>query len=249
MRCRLKKLHVDTPESFYAAWPDVTSVDDRWRPLVKPLYSMLVQQPVCYTPAKGGHWVPLAEAVLQYFGSELVARLGVGNEDEVLRTVVKVYSLTGQNLVKLPDHVLRTLRHHALLGDVNVINPLHVLDLLPACLDRLEDADKLSLLHYLCCHDDALRLLRNQPLLPLQNGSFGAFQDRERRSPVTYFCREELVLLFPGVESQFCRVGVCPALRQHLYRLAVSGMSGMEFWAGEAVGESHAVPRLSSMVV
>ena len=226
---RLKELHADYPENFYSAWPDVTSVHDRWRPMVRPLYNELVQRLAFNTPAKGGQWVPLSEAVLQRFEPELLEQLAVGNGNEVLKTVVSVYSLTDQNLVELPEHVFRNLDHLGMLDNVEVINARHVVHhLLPHCLDRLEDVDKLNLLHYLCCHGDDDSLLRDQPLLPLQGGTFGVFRDRKERSPLIYFCREELLLLFPGLESRFCRVGLCPVLRQHLNRLAMSGMSEIE---------------------
>jgi hypothetical protein len=70
---------------FYRAWPDVTSVTYRWRPLLEPLYQTLSIMPLFFSKPGGGRWVSLQQAVLQRFPSTVCIRISCGrrNTDEM----------------------------------------------------------------------------------------------------------------------------------------------------------------------
>ena len=215
---RLKNTEAPNPEEFYAAWPDVNRVDDRWRPLLQPLYTALAAQPAFYSHSRGGEWVGLQEAVLEAFESDVAA--------EVREAVTRVYSLSDQSLVRLPDHVASTLRHLHLLQATDVISAGRLAQLLPRGLPALSRAHRLHVLLFLGGHhDDAPRLLRDQELLPLADGTFAAFEGRAQGSAVIRWCQDDLRQLFPGLEAEFCDSRVPSAIRDCLHKLALSGKS------------------------
>ncbi|KAK7495953.1 hypothetical protein BaRGS_00012654, partial [Batillaria attramentaria] len=213
---RLKDLHVLSPEVFYSAWPSMNDVDDMWRPLVQPLYNTLGADSSFYTQANGGQWIPLDQAVLPSFQAHFSV--------EVIEAVLKVYTETNQNLVRLPDHVKQGLEESGLLGDMQTVDPHQVSDLLTECISqRLDSVEKLLVFQYFCCNDDVPDLLVNKPLLPLSDGTFGVFRHRDDESSLTYWCEKHLISLFPGLESVFCDASVPAEIWQHLHRIALAG--------------------------
>jgi hypothetical protein len=64
---RLREMLSNESETFYWAWPDVTTVSDRWRPLLEPLYRTLASKSLFFSTLDGGCWVGYLEAVLQDF--------------------------------------------------------------------------------------------------------------------------------------------------------------------------------------
>ena len=212
---RLRELNHKDPKTFYRAWPDVGSVHDRWSPLLKPLYTSLAQQPIFFSHTRGGQWVSLNQAVLQCFTESF--------SEEVKKAVVKVYSINQENLVELPEQVLRTLQKLTLLDRMQVIKATRVSQLVPSTLSQLTRSDKLHLLHYLCCYDKSLLL--HLALMPLADGvNFGTFESRQsHQSSSRFWCPEELVQLFPGLEKQFCDNNVSVDVRDDLRQLAESG--------------------------
>lgn len=200
---------------FYRAWPDVDSVHDRWRPLLKPLYTTLAQQPSFFSHTRGGQWLSLHQSVLQRFTESF--------SPEVKEAVVKVYSLNQENLVKLPKRVHKTLQEFSLLDDVQVITAARVSQLIPSCLPQLTRPDRLHLLHYLCRYQ--LSLVLNLALMPLADGvTFEMFRSRQLgRFQTTFWCSNELLQLFPGLEAEFCDNNVTAEVREDLRRLAESG--------------------------
>ncbi|KAK7087749.1 sacsin-like [Littorina saxatilis] len=214
--CRLQELNCGDPDTFYQAWPDARTVSDRWGPLLEPLYADLAQRHVFFSHVQGGRWVSLSQAVLQ---QQL--------PPEVKEAVLKVYTVNDENLVDLPKHVLRTLNSLGHLEHVEKVNARSVSRLIPSSLAHLTDRDKLSLLHYLCCHDQSL--LINLPLLPLASGHFGTFKSRQnRQSSVKFCCPEELNMLFPGLEAEFCSSDVPAYVREDLEDIAETGTLAVE---------------------
>lgn len=209
---RLKELSPDSPDQFYKAWPDVRQTADRWKPLLGPLCAALVGQPSFYSHTRGD-WIALTHSVLQ--------RFDVAVPEEVATAVVKVYTVTQQNLVQLPEHVHITLQHFGLLNEVAVINPSRVSQLIADCLPHLTDTDRLHLLRYFSLNGTALDALLNQQLLPLADGTYGAFKGRPG-VPV-FWCHHDLAQLFPGLESQFCDSKVPADVNEYLRCLAESG--------------------------
>ena len=215
--CRLKNTDRPNPKEFYAAWPDVYRVDDRWRSLLQPLYTVLATQPSFYSHTQGGQWVFLRDAVLERFSQDIV--------DEVKAAVTKVYSASQQSLVRLPDHVHNTLLHLELLQSTETISAGRVSQLLSSSLPHLSRCDKLHVLLFLCGHDNGPDLVRNQELVPLADGTFAVFEGREQGSTVIHWCQDHLLQLFPGLESEFYDNRVPSAVKDCLYELALSGKS------------------------
>ena len=209
---RLQELAIDNPDRFYEAWPDVSTTEDRWKPLLEPLYLAIVQHPCFYSHTLCA-WTALNHSVLQ--------QVDVAVSEEVMRAVVKVYTLTQQNLVQLPKHILLTLRHFGLLDNVEVINVARVSQLTASCLLHLTQKEKLDLLSYFSLYDSAHDVLLNQQLLPLADGAFGTFKD-ERDAPV-FWCHNDLAQLFPDIESRFCNSQIPADVNEYLHHLAESG--------------------------
>ena len=217
LACRLKNTDRPNPKEFYAAWPDVNIVDDRWKSLLQPLYTVLATQPSFYSHTQGGQWVFLRDAVLERFRQDIA--------DEVKAAVTKVYSKSQQSLVRLPDHVFNTLQDLKLLQSTKTISAGHVGQLLSSSLPHLSHRDKLNVLLFLCGHDNGPDLVRNQELLPLADGTFAVFEGREQGSTVIHWCQDHLLQLFPGLESGFCDSQVPSAVTDCLCQLARSGKS------------------------
>lgn len=213
---RLQELNLKDPGTFYRAWPDVGRVHDRWKPLLRPLYTVLAQQPSFFSHTRGGQWVSLHQAVLQRFTESFSL--------EVQQAVVKVYSLNQENLLELPGHVHNTLEEFGLLNGVQVIRARRVNQLIPSSFPRLTRQDKLCLLHYLCYYNSSLVL--DLALMPLADGvTFETFRSRQAgrsSAALKYWCSHELLRLFPGLEAEFCDNNVPADVREDLRRLAES---------------------------
>ena len=203
---------MDNPEKFYTAWPDVITTEDRWKPLLEPVYLALVQQPCFYSHNRCA-WTVLNHSVLQ--------QVDVAVSEDVMQAVVKIYTLTQQNLVQLPQHVLVALRHFRLLNNVELINVTGVSRLISSCLPHLTQKDRLALLSYFSLYNSAHDVLLNQQLLPLADGTFGTFKNQ--RGVLVFWCRQDLAQLFPGLESRFCDSKVPADVNEYLRHLAESG--------------------------
>lgn len=210
------------PQQFYAAWPDLNRVNDRWKSLLQPLYIAMSSKPSFYSPCEGGQWVSLKKAILEELCQPAIKQLG-HEVKEVTAAVAKVYAVNEQKLVRLPEHVRTTLRLLKLLPYADMMTAKRVSELLLSSLPHLSRADRLHVLRFLCCHDDVLDLVQGQELLPLVDGTFTTFDVMEEWSPMIYLCEKDLQDLFPGLEYKFCYSDLPPATRACLYRLAQSG--------------------------
>lgn len=144
-------------------------------------------------------------------------------QNEIKATVAKIYAVSGEKLVQLPDYVRNTLQELNLLQSAKVMTADRVRDLLPASLPHLSHADRLHVLQFLCCHEDALDLVKNQELLPLADGTFAQIKDCEDGSPMICWCPSDLLQLFLGLESLFCQNNLPSAIEECLHKLVLSG--------------------------
>ncbi|KAK7495449.1 hypothetical protein BaRGS_00013388 [Batillaria attramentaria] len=213
------------PQQFYGFWPDMSTVTEHWRPLAERLYQDIANRRAFFTEANGGQWIALSESILRQFPQEVPA--------DIAETVAKVYKLNNQNLVELPRHVVSGLNGHRCLFNVTGVRPNDVSRLVQHCL--LSRAEKLHVLEYLCSQRATLVNLK---LLPLANGTFGSFAGGQ----TVYFCDDNLLLLFPGLEAEFVDATLSPALRVHLCSLAQSGLHPL----GILKASDPAVPNLIS---
>lgn len=138
-------------------------------------------------------------------------------------TISKVYDLTGHRLVRLPGHVLQTLEHLDLLESVESVSAHRLNELLPSCCNSLQTQDRLNLLQFFFCCDNAFDLLKNTQLLPLEDGTFGCFEEHVAGFKAIFWCEDDVRKLFPGLESTICRGDMQPALIDGLRKVADSG--------------------------
>ncbi|XP_025093502.1 sacsin-like isoform X1 [Pomacea canaliculata] len=218
---RLRELHVTRPLHFYTMWPDMSSVTEKWQPLVEPLFVTMATKPVYCT--EGGQWVELANALLSTITDDI--------STDIKRTVHKAYLVCQENLIVLPQNVLEGLSLSGGLSTVALATPQRLSRLLQSCLSQFESQERCHLLAYLCDQKD-LSLLQGLQLLPLQDCSFRAFT---RQSSTTFFCQEQDLRLFPGLETHFCSCKLPHDLRHHLHDIAVSGNYSLRLMAEKDV--------------
>ncbi|XP_025088800.1 sacsin-like [Pomacea canaliculata] len=211
---RLQEIHDKKPDEFYKAWPDVATVDNRWQPLVRTLYTRLSQGTFFHTSVPIDTWIPLSQAVLQ--------NLPPSVEPKVVQAIIHIYTISNEKVVRLPHHVMSGLQQLSLENVAQTITPRHVSELVLTHHQYLHDEYKLLLLQYLCSHGNDPQLLVDRFLLPLQDGTFGAFSLRGKADEV-FFCEKETQVLFPGLEKAMCSSNVSEIIKNHLKNLAKSG--------------------------
>ena len=175
----------------YRAWPDIRSIDPKWEKIIDPLFHLLLQKKVVYSPGHLGQWLTVQEAVF-----DLLSR------DEPKELLQRVLLAAGVPLVSVPSHVTDAIICFA-GATVKNITPSGTrtkLKQVPSCYQNLDRREKLLLLQF-CLKDRKYDKLCGLKLLPLSDGKFTTFSDRGEK---IYICspnhpRE----LFPGLEHRF----------------------------------------------
>ena len=175
----------------FRAWPDISSIDPKWEKIENPLFTLLLQKKVLYTPAYRGQWLTVEEAVFDLL-----------SEDEPKELLQRVLLASGVSVVAVPSHVTDAITSHA-ATTVKPITPSLTREALkknPQCYKKLLRRDKLLLLQF-CLKDCKFEKLQDLKLLPLSDGTFTTFSNRGEK---IYICspnhpRE----LFPGLEHRF----------------------------------------------
>ena len=192
-----------SPSVSYAAWPDPSVVNEsEWKGLLVPLFSALFHNAcILHSPAKGGQWVTLDEAVL-------TPEDGITPESVtscLLKCDLKVVNTT--SLMWRVFHFCSDEIELSLLG--KCISPDFVVETLkrnPACYKELGRCQKLELLSY-CMDVSEYSALEKLELLPLANGSFVQFQQRSSTANEVYLCTSEFPsFLLPSLENHLVNV-------------------------------------------
>ena len=173
------------------AWPDISSIDPKWEKIEEPLFTLLLQKKVVYTPAHLGQWLTVEKAVFDLLP-----------EDEPKELLQQVLLTGGVSIVSVPSHVTNAITSHA-ATTVKTITPSRTRATLkkdPKCYKNLVRREKLLLLQF-CLKDCKFKNLYDLKLLPLSDGTFTTFSDRGEK---IYICspnhpRE----LFPRLEHRF----------------------------------------------
>ena len=201
-----------SPSVSYAAWPDPSVVNEsEWKGLLVPLFSALFHNAcILHSPAKGGQWVTLDEALLtpedgitpeSVTCCLLKCDLKVVDTTSLMWKVFHYYSDELFDKCISPDFVVKTLKHN------------------PACYKELERYQKLELLSY-CMDVSEYSALEKLELLPLANGNFVQFQQRSTINEV-YLCTSEFPsFLLPYLENRL--VNVDDNLQTYFENMAVS---------------------------
>ena len=197
--------------SYFRAWPDIASIDHKWKGLEKPFFKLLLAENVVHTQADGGSWVKKEAAIFQ--------RQSEGQENDLLLRVLLSVRLSA---VTVPRHVQTALDIY--FPDQTEIEPSlirHVLRQVPSCYTKLDRKEKLFLLHF-CLRDRNFSDLNGLQLLPLSNGQFAKF---ENSTTTIYIASPEHPQeLFPGLPDRFLDKTVEADILGYLQAAAFKGI-------------------------
>jgi hypothetical protein len=200
----------------YKLCPDGKKVTTHWKSLLAPFYQGLAASQVFYATVsfRERYWVSLQDAAV----------MSEGVDASMQQAVERVHEACGVSLACVPQHVLQGLKtsQEGVPAGRNLlrrkeVSPQSLSQLMKSCpqwQSCLNAEEKCQVLAYLCRHGDH-SLLHDLELLPLADGTFCKFSDRE-----VYVCRDlgDLHLL-PGIKSQLCYVTEPAGLQDHLMNL------------------------------
>ncbi|XP_068722037.1 sacsin-like [Montipora capricornis] len=187
----IKGKAANVPETaIYRAWPDVCSINQKWKGVEKSLFQHLLQENVVYTEANRGSWVKVEEAIFQ--------RHTEHHQNDLL---MKVLLSNGVSAVAIPENVNFALEKYAPYKEE--IDPCLIRQVLrqdPSSHLNLKRKEKLILLKF-SLSDGEFSDLEGLQLLPLSNGEFVRFETRAKT--VYIASKEHPQELFPGLDERF----------------------------------------------
>ena len=173
------------------AWPDISSIDPKWEKIKEPLFTLLLQKKVVYTPAHLGQWLTVQKVVF-----DLLSR------DEPKELLQRVLLAADVPVVSVPSHVADAILCYvgASVKNITPSGTRAALKQVPSCYQNLNRREKILLLQF-CLKDRKFYELCGLKFLPLSNGAFTTFSYRGEK---IYICsphhpRE----LFPGLGHRF----------------------------------------------
>ena len=148
------------------AWPDAADIDQKWKRVEKPLFELLLDKSVIYTPAQGGKWLKVQDVIVE--------KLAESDPKELL---VNVLLAANKNVASLPDHVLKAIcLYSTLSAEVTPSLTRRVLQVVPSCYLNLKWLEKLLLLKFVL-KDGCFSELLGLELLPISNEQFASFSN------------------------------------------------------------------------
>lgn len=196
------------------AWPDMNSIDQKWKRVQIPLFEMLCSERVVYSPVQGGKWLSVGEATL--------AKLPENDPKELL---VHVFLAANQNVATLPEHVLRALELYTNLStDITPSLTRRVLRQTPSCYRSLSPFEKIQLLKFVL-KDHQFSDLLELELLPVTNGRFISFSNTDQAVYIS--SPEHPRELLPGLQDQFLDQDIDVSLFQSLQAVSKQGTRDM----------------------
>ena len=195
---------------YFRAWPDIDSIDHKWKGLEKPFFQLLLEKNIFHTQADGGSWIKIEEAIFQGQSE--------GKQNDLL---LRVLLSVGLPAVTVPSHVHSALDRY--VAHQTEIKPPLIRDVLrqePSCYTKLDRKEKLFLLQF-CLSDRNFSDLDGLQLLPLSNGQFAKF---ENRATAIYIASPEHPQeLFPGLSDRFLDKTVEANILGYLQAAALKG--------------------------
>ncbi|MEQ2257369.1 hypothetical protein ILYODFUR_034126, partial [Ilyodon furcidens] len=199
--------------SVYNLWPDVTQMQhkDKWLNIAVEVFHHLFNENMAVlTLARDEtQFIPLSEAVIPCNGP---------TKSETLSAIKRTLVSCGENLVSLPATVVRAIESYA------HTNPKHVTpSFLREVLHRsgvhnISKEDKLCILEYILS-DGQYRELVGLQLLPLSDGSFRSFTNKEEDTALIDN-KEFPRILLPNCKNLFIPHDLSSSCRTHLIELA-----------------------------
>ncbi|XP_053295044.1 sacsin [Pleuronectes platessa] len=200
--------------SVYDLWPDIAKIEhkEKWGAVGLDVLSHLFSQDVALLSlAKDERqFITLSEAVFPCNGP---------TSSEILAAIKNTLVSCGENLVTLPGPVARAIREACPVSSLTYVTPAFLRNILrnPGALNIPKD-DKLCLLEFILS-DGEYRELEGLQLLPLNDGSFRSFTDREEDTALIDSDEFPRALL-PCCEHLFIPDDLSPACITHLNELA-----------------------------
>ena len=194
---------------FCRAWPNITCIDPKWKKLVNPFFSTLLQHNAVYTDAGSGRWITVREAVFDQL-----------DQNETKEVLLRVLLAADVPIVSVPKHVIGAITRYTSVKKVNPSLVRSSMREIPPCYKNLNRHEKLLLLNF-CLEDGKFDSLCDLELLPLSDGKFIKFTSQSK--PV-YICSVEHPReLFPGLEDRFLDETIDETITQ---RLVSAGKQG-----------------------
>ena len=196
---------------YFRAWPDIDSIDHKWRGIEQPFFQLLLAKNVVHTQAGGGSWIKIEDAIFQQ-----------QSEDQKNDLLLRVLLSVRLSAVTVPGHVQTALDIY--FPDQTEITPSlirHVLRQTPSCYTKLDRKEKLFLLQF-CLRDRNVSDLSGLQLLPLSNGQFANFEDRG--TTIHIASSEHPQELFPGLSDRFLDRTVEEDILEYLQAAAYKGI-------------------------
>ncbi|XP_068729165.1 sacsin-like [Montipora capricornis] len=184
----------------YLSWPSVQEVQSQWKGVLNPMFSILVNKNVFWTPSAGGKWSRPQDVLLDR----------MTDSSEIKTAVIETLIQANEEVVTLPNHVLKAI--DSMSWSTRSITPAYVRNLLKQeqkgswNIKNVSKEKKLCLLQYVLI-DKNLQEMQGVPLLPLASGGFVKFRplqySREPQAAVCVLSARYSRSLFPNMESKF----------------------------------------------
>ena len=203
-------------EAIYKALPDMDQVDRKWEIVLAPFYTELLQHRVFFTPANGGNWIKVNDAIFNT----------LGDKDEAKNIVLKSMLGANRNVVSVPPHVELAVKRCCFHVKPKTITPELVgLSFQESQYNSTYDVeDKIYLLRYIL-KNERYEDLCGLELLPLSNGCFTEFISKRQASGRSVYIAstEHPQSLLPGMEERFLNPDIDEDIRKMLGKLARKG--------------------------
>ena len=211
-RMHLKYPNIITVADIYKTMPNLLKVNEKWHPMLKPLYESLLAQAIFYSPAAGGSWHHLQDCWFDCIKEkpemkQVIKDVMVDAAVSIVSTPLCVLHAIGAYSQQTPEVVTPAVVRSVLHGDSRVYTGLNA-------------AKKLLLLQYLL-KDEDFADLESIKLLPLANGDFGEFS----RRGLSVFIPNDICprSLLPGLGQQLITENLSEALHSKFGKIAREG--------------------------
>ncbi|KAL9966875.1 hypothetical protein ACROYT_G025012 [Oculina patagonica] len=210
-------------EAIYKAWPDINSIDQKWKRLQNPLFELLCTENVVYTPALGGNWLNVEDVIFNRV-----------QEDDPKELLERVFLKADQNVASLPGHVLKALGMYTNLStEITPLLARKVLKETPSCYRSISHSEKLLLLKFVL-KDGKFSELLGLELLPVSNGLFTSFSNSGEAIYIS--SPEHPRELLPCLQDRFLEQSIDENLLRSLQAAADQGCTQLRHLCKDNVG-------------
>uniref|UniRef100_A0A3P9JYB3 Uncharacterized protein n=1 Tax=Oryzias latipes TaxID=8090 RepID=A0A3P9JYB3_ORYLA len=207
--CQESRLPVS---SVYRLWPDISHMQhkDKWLEVARDVFDQLFRQDAAVLSlAKDERWfIPLSDAIIPSNGSE---------SPDIVNAVKRTLVFYGENLVTVPDHVMKAIVTTSHTTPKQVTPGFLRRVLLRNGMQYIDKEDKLCLLEFVLS-DENYKELQGLQLLPLSDGSFRSFTNREEDTAL--IDTKEFPTLLPCCKHLFISNDLSSTCKTYLKKLA-----------------------------